>query len=108
VATFPEILDPEFGVPSLRINLNVDPENNIYWDYNKAYQTSLDAPYQILISVSYKWNKNRVTHELFLNLDNITNNKGKISEFYDEAEPNKIGYMTQFGFFPNLMYRVYF
>ena len=48
------------------------------------------------------------THEIFINLDNITNNKGKISEFYNESEPNSIGHMTQFGFFPNLMYRVYF
>jgi hypothetical protein len=64
--------------------------------------------YQVLLSASYKWNKPRATHELFLNLDNITNNKGKISEFYDDSEPGKVGYMTQFGFFPNLMYRVYF
>lgn len=89
-------------------NLAVDPANNRYWDYSKAFQNSLDNPYQLLVSASYKWNKRRATHELFLNLDNITNNKGKITEFYDESEPNKTGYMKQFGFFPNLMYRVYF
>jgi len=89
-------------------NLAVDPANNRYWDYSKAFENSLDNPYQVLISASYKWNKRRATHEIFLNLDNITNNKGKITEFYDESEPNKTGYMKQFGFFPNLMYRVYF
>ncbi|NJN35559.1 MAG: TonB-dependent receptor, partial [Saprospiraceae bacterium] len=88
-------------------NLAVEPDKNRYWDYNQAFQNSLDDPYQILISASYKWNKKRVTHELFLNLDNVTDNKGKITEFYDEGKPNKIGNMTQFGFFPNLMYRVY-
>ena len=55
-----------------------------------------------------KWNRVKATHEIFLNLDNVTNNRGKISEFYDESEPNKVGHLAQFVGFPNLMYRVYF
>ncbi len=89
-------------------NLAVDVAKNQVWDYSKAFESSLEDPYQILLSMSYKWNKRRATHEFFLNLDNITHHKGKIMEFYDETKPGKIGYMTQFGFFPNLMYRVYF
>jgi outer membrane receptor protein involved in Fe transport len=89
-------------------NLAVDPANNRYWDNDKAFQNSLDDPYQVQLSANYKWNKRHATHELFLNFDNITNHKGKIMEFYDESEPNKVGHMTQFGFFPNVMYRVYF
>ncbi|MFK8009099.1 MAG: carboxypeptidase-like regulatory domain-containing protein [Saprospiraceae bacterium] len=88
--------------------LAVDPSNNKFWDYKKAYEDKIEDTYQVIISASYKWNKPKTTHELFLNLDNVTNNKGKISEFYDENEPESIGYVTQFGFFPNLMYRVYF
>jgi outer membrane receptor protein involved in Fe transport len=89
-------------------NLAVDVSKNQVWDYSRAFETSLDDPYQIQLSASYKWNKRRATHEIFLNLDNVTNHKGKILEFYDETEPGNIGYQTQFGFFPNLMYRVYF
>lgn len=89
-------------------NLAADPAANRYWDYDKAYETGLDTPYQVLLSASYKWNKHRATHEIFLNLDNITNHKGRIMEFYDASEPGNIGHMTQFGFFPNLMYRAYF
>jgi outer membrane receptor protein involved in Fe transport len=89
-------------------NLAVDPANNRYWDYGKAFETSLENPYQIIVSASYKWNNPQATHELFLTIDNVTNNKGRIMEFYDESEPGKIGHMTQFGVFPNLMYRVYF
>ncbi len=89
-------------------NLAVDPANNKYWDYEKAYENKIEDVYLITISASYKINKPKATHEIFINLDNITNNKGKISEFYDESEPNSIGYNTQFGFFPNLMYRIYF
>lgn len=84
-------------------NLAVDVAKNQVWDYSRAFETSLDDPYQIQVSMSYKWNKRRATHELFLNLDNVTNNKGRIMEFYDETEPGKVGHMTQFGFFPNLM-----
>lgn len=88
--------------------LAVEPSNNQYWDYEKAYDNKLEDTYQVVLSASYKWNKPKATHELFLNLDNVTNTKGKISEFYDENESENIGYVTQFGFFPNLMYRVYF
>lgn len=89
-------------------NLAVNPDKGEYWDYEKAYEDSIDDTYIIIISASYKWNRRRATHEIFLNLDNVTNTKGKISEYYDEREQNNIGYQSQFGFFPNLMYRVYF
>jgi len=89
-------------------NLAVDPENNQFWDYEKAFDDKIEDVYQVVLSASYKWQKPRATHELFLNLDNVTNHKGKISEFYDESAPGGIGYLTQFGFFPNVMYRVYF
>ena len=89
-------------------DLAVDPNNNRYWDYKKAYQDKIEDVYSIVVSASYKWNKPKATHELFMNLDNVTDTKGRITEFYDENEPDSVGYLTQFGFFPNLMYRVYF
>ncbi|ELR72018.1 TonB-dependent receptor [Fulvivirga imtechensis AK7] len=89
-------------------HLAVDPQNNRYWDYEKAYEHDLEDVYAVIISASYKWNRPKATHELFLNLDNITDHKGRLSEFYDASEPGSVGYVTQFGFFPNLMYRVYF
>lgn len=88
--------------------LAVDPTNNRFWDYSQAYNQSLEDLYQVIVSASYKWNRLKATHEIFLNIDNVTNNRGKISEFYDESKPGKVGYLTQFGVFPNLMYRVYF
>ena len=88
-------------------NLAVDNANGKFWDYSKAYDNSIQDTYQVTISASYKWNKPRTTHEIFINLDNITNTKGKLTEYYDEDEPKSIGHTTQFGFFPNLMYRVF-
>ncbi|MGL1887624.1 MAG: carboxypeptidase-like regulatory domain-containing protein [Reichenbachiella sp.] len=98
-------------VPLLRDDqggLAVDPANNEYYDYSKAYEDNLDDVFQINLSASYKWNKPRTTHELFLDLVNLTNNTARMYEYYDETEPTSIGYVSQFGFIPNLMYRVYF
>ncbi len=89
-------------------NLAVNPATNQFWDYDKAYTNSLQDMYQITLSASYKWNKNKATHELFVNLDNITNTQSNISEYYDQTKDNSVGYIKQFGLFPNLMYRVYF
>jgi hypothetical protein len=89
-------------------NVAVDPANNRYWNYKKAYENSIDDIYQINLSVSYKYNTSKATHEIFLDLMNVTDNRSRLSEYYDESKPKKIGYLTQFGFFPNLLYRVYF
>ncbi|WP_223252707.1 TonB-dependent receptor [Owenweeksia hongkongensis] len=88
--------------------LNVDPANDQYWDYDKAYESSLDDLHQIDFSMSYKWNRPKTTHEFYLNIYDITEAKGRISEYYDDSEPGNISYITQVGLFPNLMYKVYF
>lgn len=89
-------------------NLAVNPAENRFWDYRKSYDNKFGDIYNVTLSASYKWNKQKVTHELFFSLDNLTNNQGNLSEFYDENKPGKIGHVTQFGLFPNLMYRLYF
>jgi hypothetical protein len=89
-------------------NVTVEPENDRYFDYSKAYNDKLDNIFLLNLSVSYKFNRPKATHEIFLDLMNITDNKSRMSEYYDENKPNKTGYLTEFGFFPNLMYKVYF
>jgi hypothetical protein len=89
-------------------NLAVDPANNKFWDYKKAYDSKFEDFYKVNLSAGYKWNKQKITHELFVNIDNITNAQAKLSEYYDEKLPGKVGYVKQFGMYPNLMYRLYF
>lgn len=89
-------------------NIDVDPVKNRYFDFSKAYNSKLDNIFLLNMSACYKFNKPKATHEIFLDLMNLTNSKGRLAEYYDPAKPGKIGYSTQFGFFPNLMYRVYF
>jgi hypothetical protein len=89
-------------------NLAVDPANNQFWDYSKAYDKTLDKIFFMNLSVSYKINRKKATHEIFLDLNDITNNQGRLTEYYDAAKPGKIDHITQGTFMPNLMYRVYF
>jgi len=89
-------------------NVAVEPDKGLYFDYSKAYSCKFDDIFLLNLSVSYKFNRPKATHEIFLDLMNLTDNKGRISEYYDVSKPGKAGYITQFGFFPNLMYRIYF
>jgi hypothetical protein len=89
-------------------NVAVEPENDRYFDYNKAYNKKFDNVFLLNLSISYKFNRPKATHEIFLDLMNLTDSKGRIAEYYDVSKPGKVGYITQFGFFPNLMYRIYF
>jgi hypothetical protein len=89
-------------------NVTVDPAKDLYWDYKKAYDKKLDDYYQVTLSVSYKINKPKATHEIYLDLQNITNFQARISEYYDAGKPDKVGYLKAMPAFPNLMYRIYF
>jgi hypothetical protein len=89
-------------------NVAVDLPNERYFDYSKAYNNKLDNIFRFNLSVSYKFNKPGATHEIFLDLMNLTNNQARIAEYYDVTKPGNVGYITQFAFFPNLMYRIYF
>ena len=89
-------------------NVAVEPENDRYFDFSKAYNDKLDNIFLLNLSASYKFNRPRATHEIFLDLMNLTNSQARMAEYYDVSKPGKVGYSTQFGFFPNLMYRIYF
>ncbi len=98
-------------IPLLRDDngtLAVDPVTNQYYDNGKAFDHYLDDIYTITLGLSYKWQKPKRTHELFLNIDNVTNNKPRLYEYYDPSEEGSVGYLTPIGAFPNLMYRLYF
>ncbi|NVO20174.1 MAG: TonB-dependent receptor [Bacteroidetes bacterium] len=89
-------------------NVAVDTEHGNYFDYSNAYNNQLDNLFYMNLSASYKFNRPKATHEIFLDLMNLTNSRGKMAEYFDASKPGKVGYITQFSFFPNLMYRIYF
>ena len=89
-------------------NAAVDLDNGEVWDTDRAFEGSIEDIYKLSFSTSYKWEKPKATHELLLNIDNLTDNRGKLTEFYDANATNGISHSTQFGVLPNLMYRIYF
>lgn len=98
-------------VPLLRDengNINVDPINNLYWDESRSFENDIEDLYMITLSANYKIERSGSSHEIFLNLENITNNKGRLTEFYAPEVDGQVDYTTQFGLLPNLMYRIYF
>jgi len=100
-----------YFIPLLRDandNLVVDVDNGLIFDFDKAYENKLDNLINITFSLSYKWNKKKTTHELFLNIDNLTNNQARLREYYDVDEPDGVAYERQVGILPNFLYRIYF
>jgi hypothetical protein len=89
-------------------NVAVDPENDHYFDYKKAYNKTLGDLFDINLSISFKINRPRSTHEIFIDLMNIVTSNGKLGEYYDASKPSQVGYTKQMIFLPNIMYRVYF
>lgn len=89
-------------------NVAVDPDKDLYWDYKKAYDKKLDDFCQVSLSVSFKINRPSATHEIYFDLQNITNSRARIAEYYDANLPGKVGYLKAMTTFPNLVYRLYF
>ncbi len=89
-------------------NTAVNIEEGLIYDHSKAYEDKLDDLQNLVFSLSYKWNKPKTTHELFLNIDNLTNKQARLREFYDVNEPNGVAYERQVGLLPNFLYRIYF
>lgn len=86
----------------------VDVKKGLIYDESKAYQQRLDNIVNVVASVSYKWNFRRTTHELYLNIDNLTNHRARLTEYYDAKAPGGIGNERQVGIIPNFLYRIYF
>ncbi|MCB0644761.1 MAG: TonB-dependent receptor, partial [Phaeodactylibacter sp.] len=98
-------------VPLLRDengDLAVDVEQGLIFEYSKAYESKLDDLVNVVLSVSHKWNLQRTTHELYLNIDNLTNSQARMREFYNVNEPGGVAYERQVGIIPNFLYRIYF
>ncbi len=77
------------------------------WQYNKAFNDRLDHIFQCNFTASYKINRPKVSHEIFLDIVNLTNNQSNIYEYYNDYDKT-IEYQKQLSLLPNFMYRIYF
>lgn len=88
--------------------LDVRPEEGLFYDHQNAYSKKLDNTLSAVINFSYKWNKPKMTHELYLSFENMTNSQARLLEYFDPSSDDGIGYQTQVQFYPNLLYKIYF
>ncbi len=74
---------------------------------DKAYSRQVEAYYRADIRIGYKLNRARLTHEIALDVQNVTNRQNVFSERYDVY---KRRYATEYqlGLFPIPLYRLTF
>lgn len=77
------------------------------YDTSHAWENKLDNIMQINFSFSYRINRPRTSHELVLDINNLTNAQARTGEYYNKYS-DKIGYNHQLGMIPNIMYRIHF
>lgn len=77
------------------------------YDYTNPYTHRLDDVFQMNLTVSMKFNRPHTTHEIFIDVFNLLDNKAKVSEYYNPYTQVK-EFGTQMSMLPNIMYRIHF
>lgn len=75
--------------------------------YEQAFENKLKDYFRLDFKISFRSNGKKVTHECFVDLQNILNTKNIFRQEYD-ARKQAIVTNYQFGIFPTAMYRVMF
>jgi hypothetical protein len=76
-------------------------------DESRAFESQLNDYLRADIKISYRMNRNKVTHEFSLDLQNVTNRTNDFLPVYNRRT-NSESMVTQIGFFPVPQYRIYF
>ncbi|GAB3642778.1 TonB-dependent receptor [Spirosoma arcticum] len=76
-------------------------------DYNRAFASRQDPYFRTDVKIGYKINRARVTHEMALDLQNVTNNQNVFQQAYN-PRTNRVGTAYQQGFLPIPFYRLTF
>lgn len=84
-----------------------NPDYEVEYDETEPFSKQLSPDVNIDLTVSYKINQSRTSHEIGLKWLNVLNNGNYTGDVYnykkDKIEPYKVEYT-----FPNLYYRLYF
>jgi hypothetical protein len=82
-------------------------EDKSVYDVSKAWDKRLDDIFQMNLCITYRINRPKAGHEFVLDINNLTNARGKTWEYYNEYT-DVIEYDRQFNIMPNIMYRIHF
>ncbi|MES2733909.1 MAG: TonB-dependent receptor [Bacteroidota bacterium] len=75
--------------------------------HEEAYSVQLNDYFRSDIKFSFRMNRKKLTHEMSLDLQNLTGRKNIYSQAYN-SRTNEIGSVYQIGFFPVPQYRLLF
>jgi hypothetical protein len=81
--------------------------NTTVYDDRRAFDEQLSGYFRMDLKFGYKMNRRRLTHELALDLQNVTNNQNVFQQAYNQRT-NRIGTAYQQGFLPIPFYRLTF
>ncbi len=96
------------GRPYTPINL----EESLREDYQTVFEDQINtirtSPYfRLDLSVNYRINRPKLSHAIFLDIQNIMNRRNELGEFFN-SDKNKIEKATLAGMIPSLYYRIEF
>jgi hypothetical protein len=74
---------------------------------NEAYSKQYEPYFRTDAKLTWRFNGLGKTHEFFINIDNVFNNKNVFAQTYD-LNKNELGYIYQLGIFPTFQYKIYF
>ncbi len=93
-------------VRPINLSASADAQTTVY-DDTRAYMQQQDGYFRTDLKIGYKLNRRRMTHELALDLQNLTNSQNIFQQAYN-PRVNKIGTAYQQGFLPIPFYRLTF
>jgi len=76
-------------------------------DKNRSYEERFKKYFRTDVKLTFRQNRKRLTHEWFLDIQNVSNTKNIFSQTYDVRKRN-IKTVYQTGIYPNFNYRVEF
>lgn len=74
---------------------------------NKPYSAKGETIFFVNFGVTWRLDKPKASHSIKIDIQNMTNNKAKVSEYYN-SRTGKLEYSTQLTFVPNLIYTIKF
>jgi hypothetical protein len=77
------------------------------YDYSRAWNDKLEDVKQVNLSFSYRMNRPHSSHELIIDVMNVTNEQARSWELYNKYT-RQLDYYRQLYLIPNIMYRVHF
>lgn len=74
---------------------------------DKPFSAKADDIFIANLGVTYRVDKEKVSHSFKIDIQNITNNKARVNPYFNE-NTNSVVYSTQLSFIPNIIYTIKF